>query len=216
MRSYWVKTPEWLPRLFPKELIWEMPAGKKPSVYLTFDDGPHPEATVFTLDILKKFDAKASFFCIGKNVKEQPGIYRRILDEGHTIGNHTNNHLNGWKTNNHTYLSDVYQAGKLITSRNFRPPYGRIRMSQARRLSKGRSPWRIYMWTILSGDFDIKLSPQECLENVVNNLRPGAIVVFHDSAKAWPRMNYVLPKVLDFCKEKNWQLTALPSRDDIY
>jgi len=210
MRSYWVKTPDWLPRLFPKEFIWKMPLSQEPTVYLTFDDGPHPEATCFALDQLKQYDAKATFFCIGKNVAAHPAIYQRMLDEGHVAGNHTNHHVNGWKTDNHTYISDIFQAGKHINSYNFRPPYGRVRMSQVRRLSKGRKPWKIYMWTILSGDFDIKLSPEECSANVIEHLEPGAIVVFHDSTKAWPRMRYALPLVLQFCKEKNWQVKALP------
>ena len=209
MRSYWVKTPGWLPRLFPKELVWKMQSGT--SVFLTFDDGPHPDVTPFVLDQLKEHGAKASFFCIGKNVAEHPEIYHRIIQEGHTIGNHTQNHLNGWKQENHTYLNNILQASRYIDSRNYRPPYGRIRMSQVRRLSKGRKPWRIYMWDILSGDFDQELTPEQCLSNVISNLEPGSIVVFHDSVKAFPRLKYVLPEVLRYCKTKSWQLQALPS-----
>jgi len=209
MRSYWVKTPKWLPQLFPKELIWKMPPEEEPAVYLSFDDGPHPVATPFVLDLLKQHKAKATFFCIGKNVVEHADLYQRILEEGHTVGNHSHNHMNGWKTDNHSYLSNIFKAGKHIQSRNFRPPYGRIKMSQAKRLSAGRRPWHIYMWDVLSGDFDTQISPEQCLQFVLENLEPGSIVVFHDSEKAFPRMSYALPRVLQYCEEKNWKLKAL-------
>lgn len=210
MSGYWVKTPKWLPRLFPKQLIWRMPEEAVPAVYLTFDDGPHPEATVFALDELRKWNARATFFCIGKNVTAYPGIYERMRSEGHAAGNHTYDHLNGWKTDNHTYLQNLAKAGRVIDSRLFRPPYGRIRISQARRLLNARPPWRIVMWDVLSGDFDPELSPEACLEHVLTNIAPGSIVVFHDSAKAFPRMRYALPEVLKYCNEKGWQLKALP------
>lgn len=210
MFSYWVKTPKWLPKLFPKELIWNVPSSSAPTVYLTFDDGPHPQATTFVLDQLKTYEASASFFCIGKNVAENPELYQRIIAEGHTIGNHTQHHLNGWKNDNHRYLNDILKATKLIESRNFRPPYGRIKISQSRRLTKSKHPWKIYMWDVLSGDFDTALSPEECLRNVIENIEPGSIVVFHDSEKAFPRMSYALPKVLAYCKENHFSLKALP------
>ena len=209
MVSYWIKTPRWLPRLFPRELIWKMPPGPQPAVFLSFDDGPHPEATPFVLDQLKAYGAKATFFCIGKNVAAFPDIYKRILDEGHTAGNHTQHHLNGWKQDNHVYLNDIVKAARYIDSHNFRPPYGRIKQSQARRLSQAKRPWKIYMWDVLSGDFDTSISPEECAENVLEHVEPGSIVVFHDSKKAFPRMRYALPKMLQYCKEKNWEMKAL-------
>lgn len=187
-----------------------MPAGERPAVYLTFDDGPHPEATAFALDQLKAFQATATFFCIGKNVAFNPELYQRILDEGHTTGNHTEDHLNGWKHNNRSYLSNIFTAGRHVQSKNFRPPYGRIKMSQARQLSRAKHPWRIFMWDVLSGDFDPALTPEQCLQNVVQYIEPGSIVVFHDSAKAFPRMSYALPEVLKFCQAKNWAVKALP------
>jgi len=210
MVSYWIKTPSWLPRLFPRNLIWKMPPKERPTVYLTFDDGPHPEATTFVLDQLSRYNAKATFFCIGKNVAAHSALYERILQEGHTTGNHTEDHLNGWQTDNWTYLNNIVKAGKRINSRNYRPPYGRIKISQALRLSKGKQPWKIYMWDILSGDFDTSLTAKECLDNVIRNIEPGSIIVFHDSEKAFPRLKYVLPEVLSFCKEKNWAVNALP------
>ena len=210
MTSYWIKTPPWLPRLFPRELIWKMPAGSEPCVYLTFDDGPHPTATAYALDQLKLFGATATFFCIGRNVEANNELYQRILSEGHTAGNHTQDHLNGWKTENRTYLNNIVKAGKHIHSRLYRPPYGRIKISQALRLTKDRQPWKIYMWDVLSGDFDTDITPEECLENVLKHIEPGSIIVLHDSEKAFPRMSYVLPKLLSFCKRQGWALKALP------
>jgi peptidoglycan/xylan/chitin deacetylase (PgdA/CDA1 family) len=212
MVSYWIKTPPWLPRLFPKDLIWKMPAEETPAVYLTFDDGPHPEATPFALEQLKAHKAHATFFCIGRNVAAHNAIYRRIIEEGHVTGNHTQDHLNGWKTDNWSYLNNILKAGRHIESKIYRPPYGRIKISQALRLTKGKQPWKIFMWDVLSGDFDTSLSPEECLDNVLRNIEPGSIIVFHDSEKAYPRMQYVLPQVLSFCKQKNWALKALPTK----
>lgn len=210
MQSYWVKTPDWLPHLFPRSLIWKMPPEKHPAVYLTFDDGPHSEATVFALDCLKQAAAKATFFCIGKNIHAHPELYNRILAEGHVTGNHTYHHLNGWKTVNHIYYKNILEAGKLIENRIFRPPYGRIKISQSRKLTQARHPWQIYMWDVLSGDFDTKISPQDCLENVIRHIEPGSIVVFHDSEKAFPRMRFALPEVLSYCRRQGWQIKPLP------
>ena len=187
-----------------------MPAGDAPAVYLTFDDGPHPIITRFVLQQLKQYDAKATFFCIGKNVVDHPDIYKQILEAQHTVGNHTHNHLNGWHTKTDAYITNVQQAAKHINSRLFRPPYGRIKRSQAGRLLQAHPQWYIYMWDVLSGDFDTSITPERCTENVLNNIQPGSIVVFHDSEKAWPRMQHALPAVLAYCKQQNWQLKALP------
>ena len=187
-----------------------MPVEKQPTVYLTFDDGPDETATPFALDCLKLFDTKATFFCIGKNIVEQPEVFQRIIDEGHSVGNHTYNHLNGWKTNNETYFQNIQKASALIPSNIFRPPYGRITISQALKLMKPPYSFHIVMWDVLSGDFDINLSPDDCLKNVLENIEPGSIIVFHDSKKAFLRMSFALPEVLKFCKEKKWQLKALP------
>jgi len=207
--AYWVRMPWWLRKLLPAELIWRMPETGKPAVYLTFDDGPHPAITPFVLEQLNQYDAKATFFCIGKNVVENPDVYRRIVDEGHAVGNHTQNHKNGWKTKTDEYLANIMEAAKHIDSRKFRPPYGRITRVQAHMLGKAREPWKIYMWDVLSADFDRKITPEKCLENVLFNLRPGSIVVFHDSEKANERMSYALPRVLAFCKEKGWEMKGL-------
>ncbi len=182
----------------------------KPSVYLTFDDGPHPSITPFVLDQLKAHNAKATFFCIGKNVSQYTDVYQRTIAEGHTVGNHTHNHLNGWFTKTEAYIDNIEKAAKLINSRLFRPPYGRIKRSQANRLMRKKPSYKIYMWDVLSGDFDIMLEPEKCLANVLENIEPGSIVVFHDSEKAWDRMSYALPHVLEYCTQQGWDVKALP------
>lgn len=189
---YLTKTPWWLRALYPS-LVWRMPAGEK-KIYLSFDDGPHPVATPFVLDQLAEYGAKASFFCIGKNVAAEPAIYQRIIAEGHTVGNHTHQHLNGWKTSDADYLSDTMHAAGYIQSDLFRPPYGRIKRSQIKRLhGKGM---KIIMWDVLSADFDTGLTSQASLSYVLYHTRPGSIVLFHDSEKAWDRMSVALPVVL--------------------
>lgn len=197
---YLTSSPWWLRRLYP-DCLWEMPkdGGK---VYLTFDDGPHPEATPLVLDMLAAAGAKASFFCIGDNVRKYPEIYQRILAEGHRVGNHSFHHLNGWKTSDSDYLEDIRKASELIDSPIFRPPYGRIRRSQIRALRN--TGMRPVMWSLLSGDFDLKLSEEKCAENVLLNLAPGHIVVFHDSQKALQKIKYALPLVLQLISERGW------------
>ena len=200
--NYFVKTPVWLKKLYPQR-IWHIDTIEK-EIYLTFDDGPHPVATPFVLDELKKYNAKATFFCIGKNVIEFPEIYQRIIAEGHRVGNHTQHHLNGWKTNNDIYLNDVEIASKHIQSNLFRPPYGRLRYAQAKQIaSRLNDPSaKIIMWDILSGDFDQSLGKEKCLSNVVTKAKPGSIIVFHDSEKAFLRLQYALPQVLmEFAKK---------------
>ncbi len=202
-RLYFIKTPWWLKKLFPKR-IWHINTEEK-NIYLSFDDGPHPYATPFVLDILKQYDAKATFFCIGKNVIEFPEIYKRIIDEGHCVGNHTHHHLNGWKTNTETYLADIEEAGKYIQSNLFRPPYGRLRSNQAKQISSvpGNGPSKIVMWDVLSGDFDKRISKEKCLKNVINRARAGSIIVFHDSEKAFDKLQYTLPQVVkEFSSQK--------------
>ena len=204
MSAYWVKTPIWFKRLYPGTLIWDIREGKADgSVYLTFDDGPHPEITPFVLNTLKAYNAHATFFCVGNNVRLYPDTYRQILDAGHSMGNHTYDHLNGWRTEPHQYLSNITKAAGLISSPLFRPPYGRIRYSQLRKLRETNPDYKVIMWSLLSGDFDRNITPQQCLDNVLHHLQPGSIVVFHDSVKARERLEYTLPRVLDYCKQHN-------------
>ncbi len=198
---YLVKTPWWLKMLYPG-CTWQMPAGEK-KLYLSFDDGPHPVATPFVLKELKKYQAKATFFCIGKNVLEQPAIYRQIIEEGHQVGNHTFNHLNGWKTADGSYLENVSKAKKYIDSNLFRPPYGRATKFQLRLIGSGQQLLPV-MWTVLSGDFDPGLTKEKCLSNVLRHSGDGSIIVCHDSEKAFDKLQYVLPEVLEFFSEKGF------------
>ena len=206
---YFVKTPWWLRRIY-ASYVWRMPSTEK-ALYLTFDDGPHPIATPFVLKELKKHDAIATFFCLGKNVVEFPELYKQIQFEGHTIGNHTYNHMNGWKVKDEDYMKDVAQASRYIDSNLFRPPYGRITNFQAKNLKaamKGKDP-KIIMWDVLSGDFDTELSPKQCATHVIMKSQPGSIIVFHDSEKAYPRLEYALPKVLKYFSEKGYVFKAI-------
>ncbi len=197
MHQYFIKTP-WLVKQFFSSYIWSLPPIEN-AVYLTFDDGPHPSITPFVLDELKKYNALATFFCIGKNVVSFPEVYERILREDHGIGNHTHNHLNGWKVTTEAYVENATEAAKHIQSNLFRPPYGRIKRSQAKKIASTLSGGdvKIIMWDVLSADFDRTISPQQCLNNVLNNVTAGSIIVCHDSEKAFPNLKYVLPIVLE-------------------
>lgn len=202
MKLYTVKTPKLVKYLFPK-LVWEFSVTSK-KIYLTFDDGPIPEVTPWVLEQLANYNAKATFFCIGDNVKKHPEVYNSIISEGHAIGNHTEHHLNAWKVSNTTYISDsilceetlqnALKSPQEATTNLFRPPYGKITPHLAKKLRE--AGYTIIMWNILSGDFDSTLSQEKCLSNVVKNTESGSIVVFHDSLKAYEKLQYVLPKVL--------------------
>ena len=201
---YLIKTAWWLRALYPS-FIWKIDTDEK-VLYLTFDDGPHETATPFVLDELQKYHAKASFFCIGNNVVQHRNIYERILAEGHAVGNHTYHHLNGWKTKDELYIKDIEAAAKEIDSNLFRPPYGRITRFQASIIKRQAS---IIMWDVLSGDFDTDIQPQKCLANVLYHSKKGSIIVFHDSSKAWDRMSYALPRVLEHFSGEGYQFKAL-------
>lgn len=209
---YFVKTPWWLRALYPT-LTWRIPVKEK-TLFLTFDDGPEKTATPFALDVLKEYEAKATFFCLGKNVAQLGNIYERILNEGHAVGNHSFQHVNGWKTPNQEYIEDIFHAKKYIDSTLFRPPYGRITRFQAKVLQTPASnnmqqPFKIIMWDVLSGDFDTSISSVECLAHVVSFAQPGSIVVFHDSVKAFNHLQYVLPKVLEHFKRQGYAFKAI-------
>ncbi|MBZ5858464.1 polysaccharide deacetylase family protein [Flavihumibacter profundi] len=189
---YWSTANAVLRFLYPS-WRWNVPAREK-KIYLSFDDGPHPTITPFVLEQLALYKARATFFCIGKNVREYPAVYEKILNSGHAIGNHTMHHRNGWKTSDDEYFNDIAQAGEYIDSKLFRPPYGKLSRFQGKALSN--AGWEIVMWTVLSGDFDRQKSPSDCWEIVCKNVQPGSIVLFHDSEKAWDRLREVLPKTL--------------------
>ena len=197
---YLAKTPTFVNKLFPS-YNWRISKHPK-CLYLTFDDGPIPEITPWVLDTLKDFNAKATFFCIGENVINNPNIFKRIIDEGHAVGNHTFNHLNGWQVKNSKYLENVALCNKVIQSKLMRPPYGQIRNSQAKELIK--LGYKIIMWDVLSWDFSNKVSYKKCLNNVVNNVQGGSIIVFHDNLKAEKNLKYSLPKCLAQLQRLNY------------
>jgi peptidoglycan-N-acetylglucosamine deacetylase len=202
---YLVKTPWWLKKIY-HSYTWDVDTQEQ-ELFLTFDDGPHPTITPFVLEQLKRFNAFGTFFCIGKNVSTYPEVYEQIANEGHSVGNHTYNHLNGWKTDDKTYLENIAEASSIINSSLFRPPYGRIRSSQAKQIKQAGS--KLIMWDVLSGDFDESLSKDKCLNNVIANSKPGSIIVFHDSEKAFPRLEYALPRTLDFFSNKGYRFRKL-------
>lgn len=192
--------PNWIKWIYPR-FIWQM-AKQEKSIYLTFDDGPHPRITPMVLDLLSKYDAKATFFCIGDRVNRYPEIFTRLKAEGHAVGNHTQHHLNGWKTSTEEYLNDVEKANVLIQSNLFRPPYGRIKQSQVRLLMK--QGYKIVMWTILSADYDKNTAKEVCAARVTDLIENGMIYLFHDSEKAEKRMGYSLEKLLEIATSKGF------------
>lgn len=197
---YLVKTPLFAQWLF-KKLVWKIVDARK--VFLTFDDGPVPEATPWVLDVLRDAGIKATFFCVGENVEKYPEIYQRILDEGHSVGNHTHNHLNAWRTDREAYVSNVEQAAEVIDSKLFRPPYGKLSKHLT---SKINEDYDIIMWDVLSGDFDSNISAEKCLTNVTTSAKEGSIIVFHDSVKAIDKLKYVLPRVIEYFQSKNIEM----------
>ncbi|MBB2147040.1 polysaccharide deacetylase family protein [Pedobacter sp. LMG 31464] len=220
---YLVKSPLLLKWFYPS-LTWNKSRSEK-IVYLTFDDGPIPNVTDFVLNTLKDFNIKATFFCIGDNITKHPTVFERLKNEGHAIGNHTFNHLKGWKTDDETYINNVLKCQQLTQTNLFRPPYGRIKKSQIKslkskvqslksnahdsRLATTESGLEIVMWDVLSGDFDLNLSPEKCYQNVIKHTQNGSIIVFHDSLKAFDRLHYTLPKVLKYLSEKGYQFGIL-------
>ncbi|MFT7334732.1 MAG: peptidoglycan/xylan/chitin deacetylase (PgdA/CDA1 family) [Porticoccaceae bacterium] len=210
MGFYWIKTNSIIKKIFSK-YVWDLPNNEN-KIYLTFDDGPTPLITEWVLTQLHHHNAKATFFCIGKNIEAYPSIFTKIINMGHSIGNHTFNHLNGWKTTADEYATNISLCDSLISnltseasnkkSKIFRPPYGKIKPKQANKVLK--QGYKIIMWDVLSADFDQRISAKKCLKNVISNIKPGSIIVFHDSEKAFKNLEYTLPKVLDYLDENNF------------
>lgn len=198
------KTPSLLTTVYP-ECWWKVNTSTK-TIYLTFDDGPIPEITPFVLAQLKQWNAKATFFCIGKNVTANPEIFKQIKEDGHVIGNHTYEHLNGWKTTNKQYFENIEKCAAVVASKLFRPPYGKLKLSQYRQLKKR---YRIVMWDVLSFDFDANTSPQQVLKNVLQNTEAGSIVVMHDSLKARRNVEFALPEILSHFTAKGFKFDKL-------
>jgi len=211
MKLRWIKTHWIIKKLF-SNYIWDIPNNEN-KIYLTFDDGPTPEITNWTLNQLEHYQAKATFFCIGDNLRKYPEIYQEIIKKGNAVGNHTFNHLKGWKTKTADYIENAKlfesELNKISTANCnlFRPPYGKIKPSQSKILRN--EGYKIIMWDVLSADYDQSISPEECLENVIQNSKSGSIIVFHDSIKGFKNLEYVLPRTLKFIKEKGFVCEVL-------
>ncbi|MEC5164363.1 peptidoglycan/xylan/chitin deacetylase (PgdA/CDA1 family) [Flavobacterium sp. PL11] len=213
MKFYWIKT-HWIIKKIFNNYIWDVSNDKK-TVYLTFDDGPIPEVTTWVLNQLQEYNVKATFFCIGDNINKHPALFIKIITDGHAVGNHTHNHLNGWTTPNDTYIENIKKCEEVMHSdtfinsqpKIFRPPYGKITMGQSKLLrSLG---YKIIMWDVLSADFDQKINKQECLNNVLSNIESGSIIVFHDSIKAFKNLEYVLPNTLRYLQNNDFECAIL-------
>lgn len=204
---YLVKTP-WLLKQFYSNMIWNK-SRRRHRIYVTFDDGPIPIVTPFVLNILRQYNAKATFFCIGDNVRKHPDVFEQVKNAGHSIGNHTFNHLKGWKTDNKTYVENFLKADELLHADLFRPPYGRIKKSQVKLIRTTRPGTKIIMWDVLSGDFDAELKPETCLQHVLRYTRNGSIIVFHDSLKAYDRLEYVLPRAMEEWSKRGYEFGLL-------
>lgn len=190
---------------YPSYFIWDIPSETE-DIYLTFDDGPVNSITNSVLRILDDFKVKATFFCVGDNVIKYPDCFSELLNSGHVVGNHTHNHLNGWKTNKENYYRNVEDCNKVVRSPLFRPPYGRITYNQA---SEIKEHYKIIMWSVLSYDFDAKLSANECLKNSITYTRKGSIIVFHDNIKAEKNLSYVLPRYIEYFLKKSYNFKTL-------
>ncbi|MEI6866135.1 polysaccharide deacetylase family protein [Flavicella sp.] len=210
MNALFVKIPKWVQRLF-KNKTWSISTTDK-EIYLTFDDGPTPKITEWVLNQLEQHNAKATFFCIGKNIKKHSDTFNKITANGHSIGNHTYNHLKGWNTPSDVYLENILKTERILERKSnskklFRPPYGKITAKQSIKIiDKG---YKIIMWEVLSADFDSNINKEKCLKNVLKNAKSGSIIVFHDSIKASAHIQYVLPKVLEHFKKKGYRFKAI-------
>jgi len=204
---YLVKSPLLLKWYYPS-LVWNKTRRDK-VIYLTFDDGPIPDVTDFVLKTLNTFNAKATFFCIGDNIVKHPAVFERVVAGGHQLANHTYNHLKGWKTDDQAYVENMHLCQQLTQSHLFRPPYGRIKKSQVKRIKTRYPKIQIIMWDVLSGDFDQQLSPENCYKNVIKHTDNGSIIVFHDSIKAFERLQYTLPRVLKYFQERGFTFATL-------
>ncbi|MFL5728938.1 MAG: polysaccharide deacetylase family protein [Cytophagaceae bacterium] len=210
---------EWILSGIYPSLVWSVKNTDK-TLFLTFDDGPIPGVTDYVLEELKNFNAKATFFCVGHNIEKHPEVYRKIIQAGHRTGNHTYNHLNGWKTRNEEYFQNIESCRKIMDAENgsspitndqspirlFRPPYGKIKRRQIPVLA---DHYKIVMWGVLSGDFDKNLSAEKCLRKTIRYSRSGSIIVFHDSLKAEKNLRYVLPRYLQHFSELGYKFEAL-------
>jgi peptidoglycan/xylan/chitin deacetylase (PgdA/CDA1 family) len=212
---YFYKTPKLLEYIYP-EAIWHGDRSKK-NIYLTFDDGPVPRVTEYILDLLSDLTVKASFFCVGENVKNHPKIFDRMIQDGHGIGNHTFNHLNGWTTSDREYVENIQMCSDILQHSGhqghplyFRPPYGRIRKNI---LKKINAAYKIIMWDVLSHDFSSKVSPETCFQKSLQHTKNGSIIVFHDSIKTFEKIKFVISQFILYLRDKNYEFHVI---DDIF
>ncbi|MBW8331002.1 MAG: polysaccharide deacetylase family protein [Prolixibacteraceae bacterium] len=200
-----VRLPGFFTSLF-KSAVWRLDETER-VVYLTFDDGPIPEVTPWVLELLEKEDIKATFFCVGENVQKYPEVYHRILMGGHSVGNHTFNHLQGLDSNDHDFFRNIEKAGEFIDSDLFRPPHGWLKYTQYKFL---KNKFRIIMWDLISCDYDRRIKPEKVLKNVTDFVRPGSIITFHDSIKAKNNLMKALPLSIKWMKEQGYRFEAIP------
>ncbi|MDR1743464.1 MAG: polysaccharide deacetylase family protein [Dysgonamonadaceae bacterium] len=203
-----IEQPPLLYRMFFPKACWRIPKSGQKTVYLTFDDGPIPEVTPWVLDLLDRHQIKATFFCVGDNVRRNADVFHDLISRGHGVGNHTQNHLQGWKTCTWTFLKNTEMAEADIHSRRFRPPHGHMRYPQALLLkAKG---YKIVMWDVVPRDYSWRVSPEQVLENVKKYTRDGSIIVFHDSLKAEKNLRYALPLAIEWLKEQGYRFELIP------
>ena len=207
------KTPGFVKTLFPN-FVWNIDTPNK-ELYLTFDDGPTPEITDWVLSTLEQYDAKGTFFCIGNNIEKHPEIFQRVIDHGHSVGNHTYNHLKGWKHQTEDYINDVLKTERLIKNyklnnkqKLFRPPYGKFKTKQSKKILE--LGYKVIMWEVISYDWDKSLTEENCFRNVTSAAKNGSVIIFHDSVKASKNLKYALPKVLEYYSEKGFEFKRIP------
>jgi len=204
------RIPFWFQQIFPG-YTWSI-ATKNKEIYLTFDDGPVPDVTEWVLSVLDSFDIKSTFFLVGENIERHPSIFKKIIADGHSVGNHTYHHLKGWGATTQSYLEDVEKCSQIIEANTgsvptlFRPPHGRIKPLQAKAL---RNDYQLIMWNTLTVDYDRGLAKERCLHNSIKATQPGSIVVFHDSVKAEKNLKYVLPKYIEHFLSEGYSFKAL-------
>lgn len=202
----WIEQPPLLYRLLFPEAIWRVKKRKRKVAYITFDDGPIPEVTPWVLDTLDRYGVKATFFFVGDNVRKHPHLYEEVKRRGHSYGNHTMHHLQGFKTTRLRYMRDITEADGLIDSTLFRPPHGLMRWSQAKAI---KNHYNIVMYDLVTRDYSIKMSPEEVFRNVRRYARNGSIIVFHDSLKAERNMKEVLPRAIEWLQNEGYELLPL-------
>ncbi len=198
-----------LARFFFPQIICRPDTNGKKIVYLTFDDGPIPETTPYIIEALKKYGVKATFFCVGENVKKHPELYTYIIEEGHFVGNHTFNHLKGWKTPLDIYMDNVNECAGYVSSNLFRPPYGKFTLAQYNVLKK---KYKLILWDVLTPDYDVNVSSRQCFEIVKKKIRPGSILVFHDNIKAKNKLSELLPNTLDFLLHEKFDIQPVTNK----